>query len=171
MLKMLGAVFIVVATTWTGFEMAKIYTERPRQIRQLRAALQSLEAEIMYGHTPLHTASQQIAKQLAQPVSALFFAFSDQLDKGSDSAKTAWEQSLKKVWDTLSLKKSEYEVLKQFGETLGIHDRISQQKHIKLALSHLEASEADAEQAQAKNEKMIKSLGFLAGLLLILLLM
>lgn len=67
--------------------------------------------------------------------------------------------------------KSEYEVLKQFGETLGIHDRISQQKHIKLALTHLEASEADAEQAQAKNEKMIKSLGFLAGLLLILLLM
>lgn len=72
MLKLLGAVFIVVATTWTGFEMAKIYTERPRQIRQLRAALQSLEAEIMYGHTPLHTASQQIAKQLAQPVSTLF---------------------------------------------------------------------------------------------------
>ncbi|MBD5020767.1 stage III sporulation protein SpoAB, partial [Xanthomonas citri pv. citri] len=88
--------------------------------------------------------------QLAQPVSTLFSAFSDQLDKGSDSAKTAWEQSLKKVWDTLSLKKSEYEVLKQFGETLGIHDRISQQKHIKLALTHLEASEADAEQAQAK---------------------
>lgn len=75
------------------------------------------------------------------------------------------------MWDTLSLKKNEYEVLKQFGETLGIHDRISQQKHIKLALTHLEASEADAEQAQAKNEKMIKSLGFLAGLLLILLLM
>ncbi len=56
--------------------------------------------------------------------------------------------------------KSEYEVLKQFGETLGIHDRISQQKHIKLALTHLEASEADAEQAQAKNEKMIKVWAF-----------
>lgn len=95
MLKLLGAVFIVVATTWTGFEMAKIYTERPRQIRQLRAALQSLEAEIMYGHTPLHTASQQIAKQLAQPVSALFFAFSDQLDKGSDSAKNGVGAKLK----------------------------------------------------------------------------
>lgn len=88
-----------------------------------------------------------------------------------NSKKIEIQASLKKVWDTLSLKKSEYEVLKQFGETLGIHDRISQQKHIKLALTHLEASEADAEQAQAKNEKMIKSLGFLAGLLLILLLM
>ncbi|ATO28335.1 stage III sporulation protein SpoIIIAB [Bacillus atrophaeus] len=171
MLKLLGAVLILAATTWTGFEAAKIYTERPRQIRQLRAALQSLEAEIMYGHTPLHTASQQIAKQLAKPVSCLFDSFSTQLDRGSDSAKTAWEQSLKKVWNTMSMKKSEYDVLKQFGETLGLHDRVSQQKHIKLALNHLEAAETDAERAQAKNEKMLKSLGFLAGLLLILLLM
>ena len=44
-------------------------------------------------------------------------------------------------------------MLKQFGETLGLHDRVSQQKHIKLALTHLEAAEADAGRAQAKNEK------------------
>ncbi|MBY8913008.1 stage III sporulation protein SpoAB [Bacillus sp. YC2] len=171
MLKLLGAIFILTATTWTGFEIAKIYVERPRQIRQLRAALQSLEAEIMYGHTPLHIASGQIAKQLSRPVSLLFQFFSERLEKGSDSAKTAWEQSLKKTWHSMAMKKSEYDVLKQFGETLGLHDRVSQQKHIKLALTHLEAAEADAGRAQAKNEKMVKSLGFLAGLLLILLLM
>ena len=94
----------------------------------------------MYGHTPLHTASQQIAKQLASLFQLFFPTFSDQLDKGSDSAKTAWEAKLKESMGHPSLKKSEYEVLKQFGETLGIHDRISQQKHIKLALTHLEAS-------------------------------
>ncbi|MBT2574466.1 stage III sporulation protein SpoAB [Bacillus sp. ISL-51] len=171
MLKLLGAIFILTATTWTGFEIAKIYVERPRQIRQLRAALQSLEVEIMYGHTPLHIASGQIAKQLSRPVSLLFQIFSERLEKGSDSAKTAWEQSLKKTWHSMAMKKSEYDVLKQFGETLGLHDRVSQQKHIKLALTHLEAAEADAGRAQAKNEKMVKSLGFLAGLLLILLLM
>ena len=60
--------------------------------------------------------------------------------------------------------------MKQFGETLGRHDRISQQKQIMLTLTHLEREEADAIQAQATYEKMVKSLGFLSGLLLIILL-
>ena len=53
MVKLLGAIFIILATTWTGFEAAKHLSERPKQLRQLKSALQSLEAEIMYGHTPL----------------------------------------------------------------------------------------------------------------------
>ena len=61
--------------------------------------------------------------------------------------------------------------MKQFGETLGRHDRISQQKQILLTLTHLEREERDASDKQQKYEKMIKSIGFLSGLLLIILLM
>ena len=59
--------------------------------------------------------------------------------------------------------------MKQFGETLGRHDRISQQKQIMLTLTHLEREEADARDKQKKYEKMVKSLGFFSGLLLIIL--
>lgn len=124
----------------------------------------------MYGHTPLLQASKQIAHQLSGPIASLFQTFAEQLEKGSASAGTAWEDSLEKVWPETALKKKEYEILRQFGETLGRHDLISQQKHIKLALTHLETEEAEANLAQAKM-KMVKSLGFLSGLLLILLLM
>nr|MDH3164098.1 hypothetical protein [Bacillus licheniformis] len=62
--------------------MAKPFRERPKQIRQLLAALQSLEAEIMYGHTPLRQASKQIAHQLTEPVASLFQTFAEQLEKG-----------------------------------------------------------------------------------------
>ena len=55
----MGAILIVFATTWTGFEVAKQLTERSRQLRDLKTALQSLEAEIMYGHTPLHEAARR----------------------------------------------------------------------------------------------------------------
>ncbi|MFN2745382.1 MULTISPECIES: stage III sporulation protein SpoIIIAB [Bacillus] len=171
MLKLLGAALILAAATWTGFEMAKPFRERPKQIRQLLAALQSLEAEIMYGHTPLRTASHHIAEQMQEPVASIFATFSEKLEEGSVSAGAAWEESLQKVWPQTALKKKELDILRQFGETLGRHDLISQQKHIKLALTHLETEEAEANLAQAKNEKMVKSLGFLSGLLLILLLM
>ena len=170
MIKLIGAIFIIVATTWTGFEAARHLSERPRQLRALRSALQSLEAEIMYGHTPLHEAARRLSAQLPKPLSTFFEAFAGKLTNTETTVKEAWETSLKEVWKMTALKQGEFEIMKQFGETLGRHDRLSQQKHIMLTLTHLEREEADAYQNQAKYEKMVKSLGFLSGLLLIILL-
>lgn len=170
MIKLLGAIIIIVATTWTGFEAARHFSERPKQLRALRSALQSLEAEIMYGHTPLHEASRRLAEQLSNPLASFFESFARKLTDTETTVKEAWETCLKEVWKATALKQGEFEIMKQFGETLGRHDRFSQQKHIMLTLSHLEREEADAIDRQAKYEKMVKSLGFLSGLLLIILL-
>jgi len=67
-MKMIGAGLILFATTWVGFEYAKKLRERPQQLRQLKVALQSLEAEMMYGLTPLATASERIALQMSKPI-------------------------------------------------------------------------------------------------------
>ena len=61
--------------------------------------------------------------------------------------------------------------MKQFGETLGRHDRVSQQKQIMLTLTHLEREENEARDRQIRYEKMVKNIGFLTGLLLIILLL
>lgn len=171
MVKLLGALFIILATTWTGFEASKHLSERPRQLRQLKVALQSLEAEIMYGHLPLYDACTNIAKQLKKPLSWFFEDFAKRLKNGEANVRKAWHDSLLDVKRFTAFKQGEIEVLQQFGETLGQHDRTSQQKHIMLALTHLDREENDARDKQAKYEKMIKSLGFLSGLLLVVLLM
>ncbi|MBM6617329.1 stage III sporulation protein SpoIIIAB [Bacillus suaedaesalsae] len=171
MMKLLGAIIILIVTTWTGFEAAKHLSERPRQIRQLKVALQSLEAEIMYGHLPLFDACMNISKQMKKPLSWFFEDFAKRLKNGEQSVREAWNESLEDVKRFTAFKQGEIEVLQQFGETLGQHDRISQQKHILLTLTHLEREELDAQDKQTKYEKMIKSLGFLSGLLLIVLLM
>lgn len=170
MVKLIGALFIMVATTVIGFEASRHLSDRPQQLRALRSALQSLEAEIMYGHTPLHEASRRLAAQLSKPLSSFFDSFAKKLTDTETTVKEAWVASLHEVWKATAFKKSEFEIMRQFGETLGRHDRFSQQKHIMLTLSHLEREEANAVQAQMKYEKMVKSLGFLSGLLLIILL-
>lgn len=171
MMKLIGAVFIIVATTWTGFEASRHLSERPRQLRMLKSALQSLDAEIMYGHTPLHEAARRLTTQMAKPLSWFFESFASKLTSAETTVKIAWEESLNEIWKLTALKQGEYEIMKQFGETLGRHDRVSQQKQILLALAHLEREELDAYERQAKYEKMVKSLGFLSGLLLIILLL
>jgi stage III sporulation protein AB len=171
MIKIVGAIFILFATTWTGFEVAKQLTERPRQLRALKTALQSLEAEIMYGHTPLHEAARRLSQQLPSPINGFFGNFGNKLTQLETTVRDAWEESLKEIWGKTALKKGEFEIMKQFGETLGRHDRVSQQKQIMLTLTHLEREESEARDKQMRYEKMVKNIGFLTGLLLIILLL
>jgi len=171
MIKIMGAILIILSTTWTGFEASRHLSERPRQLRLLKSALQSLEAEIMYGHTPLHEASRKLSEQMTKPLSWFFETFSKKLTETETTVHIAWEESLREVWNLTAFKQGEFEIMKQFGETLGRHDRHSQQKQILLTISHLEREEADASEKQMKYEKMVKSIGFLSGLLLIILLM
>ncbi|WP_100404763.1 stage III sporulation protein SpoIIIAB [Bacillus solitudinis] len=170
-MKLLGAIFILLTTTILGFGFAKRLSERPRQLRQLKVALQSLEAEILYGLTPLAEASQNLAKQMPDPISSFFSEFAFRLLNKEESAYEAWENSLQETWSETALLQNEREVMSQFGATLGQQDREQQQKQIKLTLSHLEREEGEARDQQTRYEKMIKSLGFLTGLLIIILMM
>ncbi len=168
---MIGAILIIIATTWVGFEFARRLSERPRQLRQLKVALQSLESEIMYGLTPLAEASSHIAKQLPKPISYFFTFFSERLQRGEESVQKAWEESLRETWYLTALGNGELEVMSQFGATLGQHNLEHQQKQIRLTLNHLEREEGDAIESKNRYEKMLKSLGFLTGLLIVILML
>lgn len=170
-MKLLGAIFIILASTWSGFEASRHLSERPRQLRLLKVALQALEAEIMYGQTPLQDAANHLATQMPKPLNYFFERFAKNLTTGVMNVKQAWNESLDEIWKFTAFKQGELEVLKQFGETLGQYDRSNQQKQIILAIKHLEREELDAAERQSKYEKMVKSLGFLTGLLLVILLM
>jgi stage III sporulation protein AB len=170
-MKLLGAVFILLTTTYIGFSIAKKFSDRPKQIRHLKYALQTLEAEIMYGHVPLKEASFLLSKQVPNPIALIFSEFGRQLDKNFVHVKEAWEGAISECRPETALKEQEIEILKQFGATLGQHDKEQQQKQIRLTLTHLEREESDAKDIQIRYEKMVKSLGVLSGLLLIVLLM
>ncbi|WP_340085083.1 stage III sporulation protein SpoIIIAB [Siminovitchia sp. FSL H7-0308] len=171
MFKLIGAVLIICATTWVGIESSNHFIRRTKQLRMVRESLQALDAEIMYNHTPLLEASRKLGAQLPHPIGTFFTTFSDQLKEPEVMVKNAWRESLDKIWEQTDLKQSEYEILVQFGENLGKHDRFTQQKHILLTLTHLEREESDAREKQKQYEKLMKSLGFLSGLLFIILLL
>ncbi|OLS39424.1 stage III sporulation protein SpoAB [Alkalihalophilus pseudofirmus] len=170
-MKLFGALLIILVTTAVGFELARRLNERPRQLRTLKVAIQALEAEILFGLTPLAEASHNLAKQTPKPISYLFEYFSYKLRHTELPAYAAWDESIAEMWSLTSLLESEKEILKQFGQTLGQHDRNQQEKQIKMTLAHLEREEGEARDRQHRYERMVKSLGFLTGLLIVILLM
>ncbi|CAM3244307.1 stage III sporulation protein SpoIIIAB [Sporolactobacillus spathodeae] len=170
MIEFLGALCIIAASTLIGFVLASRYNQRPRQIRQWRSALQSMEAEIIYGRIPVGELAVHLEKQLPQPISCFFQYLQDALFKEGYPLQDAWRQAVLHYWPQTAMKTAEREVVLQFGTTLGTGDVANQKKHIQLALAQLEAEENEARRDQATHEKMMRSLGFLAGLLVVLLL-
>ncbi len=171
MFKLIGSIIIIFATSWAGMEMARRLSERPRQLRLFRNALQALEAEIMYGHTPLPEAAKKLSRQIPKPLSLFFSSFSKKLLVAESTVKKSWDDSLREVWKYTAFTKNDWEIVSQFGSNLGRHDKLSQQKQIQLTLTHLQREEEDAKDSQHRYEKMVKSLGVLFGLLIVILLL
>jgi len=168
-MKIIGSLLIILTSMAIGRMYGKRYRDRPRQLRQLRSALQVLETEITYSLRPIGDVAAKLMQQLPKPINLFFKQLTEELNKGLP-LQGAWKESVHKFWQGTALKKSEQDILLQFGVTLGQSDRENQEKHIHLALTHLEREEFEAREAQATYEKLWNTMGFLAGLLIVLLL-
>lgn len=166
----IGALLFISTTTWIGFDISNRLRERPKLIRQLKNALQILEAEILYSQLPLRDAFESIAKQLPDPTKSFFHKLAINLDGSKTDLYSVWSEHVEEFNESSSIGKNEKEILKQFGRTLGQHDFSQQQKHIQLAVHHLDRELEEARDNEFKYSKMAKSLGVLCGLFIVLLL-
>lgn len=170
MIKLLGAVLILIAGTMIGFQQAAKFADRPRQLRQLAHALQRLETEIGYGHTPLPEALARTADASPPDMAELFRDAADGVlnDEGI-SFRESWERAVNRNWPSTSMGKPEQAVMIRLGSSLGISDKEDQMKHLRLALLQLKSEEDTAKEDQGRYEKMWKSLGVLIAVLVVIL--
>ncbi|SHF59969.1 stage III sporulation protein SpoIIIAB [Ornithinibacillus halophilus] len=169
-MKWIGAILFILTTTWVGFEWSQSLTRRPKQIRQLKNALQILEAEILYSQLPLRDAFLTISNQIPDPTKSFFLQLAEEMTTNNNDFGSIWKNSVDSYISKSSLNQTEKEILIQFGQTLGQHDFTQQQKHIQLTLHHLERELQEAIDNHYKYSNMAKTLGFLCGIFIVLLL-
>ncbi|CAH0118592.1 MULTISPECIES: stage III sporulation protein SpoIIIAB [unclassified Paenibacillus] len=169
-LKLIGAALVILSCSLFGFYQAAQFANRPKQVRQLVAALQRLETEIWYGHAPLPDALRKIGEQIPEPLKLIFTTAAQRLtDAKGLSTQESWQQAIEEHWKSTAMKQNEKNILHQFGFSLGTSDRNDQIKHIRLAVGQLQHEETAAFDEQARYEKMSRSLGLLAGALIVIL--
>lgn len=170
MVKLIGAVLILFSASMVGWQIGRYYAYRPVQLRSLLVALQMLETEIVYGFTPLHRAFVKVGHRVSKDVGQLFLSAAELLiTERAQSAEDSLRQAMASHWPKTALRKQEADVIASLGQVLGSSDRQDQQKHLRLAVTHLRGIEQEARTEQEKYEKMYKSLGFLGGLLVVIL--
>ncbi|UCZ54598.1 stage III sporulation protein AB [Bacillus shivajii] len=170
-MKLLGAFIIIVTSTLLGWEFARRFTRRKNQIRQLRLAFEALEGEMVFSMAPLSDACQKVAVQSAAPINQLFSEVSEKLTSEEKSAPDIWADCLKKWKKKTDLEAAEINILEQFGQTIGQQDIETQRNQIRLAITYFEQEEKHAQESEKKYESMYRSLGFLGGVLIVIIMM
>lgn len=168
-MKWIGALLLIATTTWIGFERSGRLSKRPKNIRSLKSALQVLEAEIIYSQATLQEAFLAVSRRVPAPIKNFFLNLSEDL-RGQGDFYAIWESRVDQLIKSADFKLNEREILQQFGRTLGQHDLRQQQKHIQLAMLHLDREMEEAVEEHQKYGKMVRSLGFLSGMFIVILL-
>ncbi|HEY4602610.1 MAG TPA: stage III sporulation protein SpoIIIAB [Cerasibacillus sp.] len=169
-MKWFGAILIIIATTLIGFEWSHRLSGRPKHIRQLKHALQILEGEMLYSQLPLQEAFNVISKRMPYPVNYLFETLVKQMNESDAHFPEVWRKSVRLFLSRSHLGNNEAEILYQFGRSIGQHDLTQQQKHIYLTMTHLDRELEEARDQHIKFSQMAKSLGFLLGVFIVLIL-
>lgn len=169
-MKWIGALLFTSLTTWIGFKWSDQLEKRPRQIRMLKTSLQILEAEMLYSQLPLQEAFISVSNKTSFPINSFFKTIAKEMKEGQKNFYSLWDEHIQQFIEKSALKTNEYEILKQFGQTLGQHDFTHQQKQIHLTTTYLDRELEEAHTQQVKYGNMARLLGVLAGLFIVILL-
>lgn len=171
MLKAIGAVMVILASSVAGMQLGGVYARRPRELRSMMGALLMLKTEIGYAATPLPEALTAIAKRADPAVSPFFGAAAHYLDNvHGATASEAWSRALAEAGCTMALREEDVETLRDLGASLGGSCREDQMRHISLAMERLKAAAVSAEIDAGRYVRLYNFLGFGAGVGLVILL-
>jgi stage III sporulation protein AB len=165
LLKINGGLLIVSASGLLGILFSNRLSLRYREITNMRRFMQMLETEVIYGATPLPAALSSISNKTEGVISRFFGNISDSLTERSFyTVRDAWTDSAEVLLTQSSLQRSDIELIKSFGSILGCSDREDQKKHFQLFYLQLNHQEDAAMEEIKRSAKMYRSLGFILGI-------
>ncbi|MCT8976037.1 stage III sporulation protein SpoIIIAB [Clostridium sp. CX1] len=171
MLKVIGCMMILLASTGIGFIYGERFKKRTNQLNELRRCIHQLQNEIVYTHTPLPEAIMDISKKSNYPIKDIFEDISNLLFDGEvDDVYEAFRNVFIKKREDLNLKREDINVILDLSKTLGESDIEGQQKMFALTLENIKKQLKISEELMSKNLKMYRYLGFSFGAMLVIIL-
>jgi len=159
MLKLLGMVFLFLGSAGTGLLLSKGLSKRTELILLIQKLLLTLSNDLNYQKTP----TVQLLRDLSQDESYEKLGF-----LGEFRGLTVQTAPISRLWDD-ALQKQELELLRETGRILGSSDSESQVNALCLQQKKLDLILAEAMQKQQTQGKLFRSMGVLAGFLLMIL--
>jgi stage III sporulation protein AB len=172
MLKLIASIMIITSSGILGHLIAKEYSKRSGQLKELQILMQIFENEIRFLSSILVNAFEKMYKASKSEVKEFFRDTIKNLEcPGGYGAQEAWERAVRENIKKTSLNKEDEEILLRFGNILGSTDKDGQISNIRHLISQLKIQEQKAEEMRKKNESMYKKLGLLGGIAIVIVLL
>lgn len=166
---MMGTALVIGGLGIYGVSRASSSERRVAQLVNLRLSLNFMEKEITCTHTPLTRALLKTAAFTDWPVSCLYKEAAGKLQQKSMTAGEAWNYGIDKLSSSSDLKNNDLELLKSAGPQLGMSDTLEQRKFLNLMQEEL-AVQIEKARREAEIAKRIWTYaGFIAGAMIVLL--
>lgn len=169
--KFVGFILILGATTFLGVLISKKYSLRVNELQELITGLEIFETRLNYTYDTIPDAFDFIHRHLKSDVRNIFKNVSNDLNKSNEvSAGDTFMKVVDEEKSFLALTDEDVEALKGLSVSLGQTDLENQSKNIKLIIHTLSMQLESAKFEKNKNFKLFRNMGVLVGLMLIIIL-
>lgn len=152
-----------------GLWIAARVRRRPQELREAMMALTLLDTEIFWSSTPLPEAFAALEERMEKPWRLFFGELKQRLRRG-EAAGEAWRDTIAAQRAVFCLKTEDWSLLKDVGKGLGRSDRQEQHKQLELIQRQLAPLREQSAVWAEKQAKMWSYLGFMLGVVGVLIL-
>lgn len=163
LIKFLMLAILLIITSWIGIILSKKYTNRVKELKQIKTGLNIIENKIKFTYEPIPEIFKEIATKFTGNVSDIFKTAYKNME--NTEAGKSWENSVDLI--NSNLNKEDKDAIKGLGKLLGKTDVDGQVSQINLINEFLNTQIEQAEADREKGEKLYKKLGVISGLMII----
>lgn len=171
MIKYIADIIIIMGCGYIGVYMAGKINKRITQLNCFEAALKQLSFNIGFLALPIREAvlkasetQEGVTRKILENITGLM------LGRPDISLQYAWQKAICNHKDEIFLKDTEILILEDFLHNIGQGDKNETLNSINAATAKLHLASDEAKAEQEKNGKLYKGMGFLAGILIVILL-
>ncbi len=169
MIKLLGSLMVLLASTGIGFWAGERKKERKKQLKELMLHMKVLYGEIEYGRTALPEVLEIVASRNQGDMTGFFEKVASELEEmQGESFRSIWNRCLESELTATSLQKKDKILLEGLGENLGFLDQKMQLTTITHYMMNLEAAIEEAEIEVKEKVKLYQLLGLLGGVFIMI---
>lgn len=164
--KFIFLTIILFGTSYIGILMAKKYSSRVKDLKEMRKALNFFEDKIKFTYEPIPDVFEEISSKVNENIGEIFKSSANLMQ--NESAGVSWEKAVDNANTNFS--KEDNEVIKGLAKMLGKTDIDGQVSEIRLTNKFIDVQIKDAENEKNRNEKLYKTLGVTVGLAIVIVL-
>ena len=164
--KFIFLTIILFGTSYIGILMAKKYSSRVKDLKEMRKALNFFEDKIKFTYEPIPDVFEEISSKVNENIGEIFKSSANLMQ--NESAGVSWEKAVDNA--NTNFTKEDNEIIKGLAKMLGKKDIDGQVSEIRLTNKFIDVQIKDAENEKNRNEKLYKTLGVTVGLAIVIVL-